>query len=71
MEVFDKDIEFIKDIFADDDKREVLKRTIAICLASANPGITLGDIQRLSDALDELLLPTENSHIPKEKSMTI
>lgn len=71
MEVFDYELQFIKDIFAEDTQREVLKRTFAICLSRANPNITLGDIQKLSDTLDDLLLEKDEGIRMKNKNMTL
>lgn len=71
MEVFDKDIQFLKDIWAELDHREVTKRVIAIALASANPDITLGDVTKLSAELDDMLLEKETNERLQDKNMTV
>lgn len=71
MEIFDKDIQFLKDIWAKEDQREVTKRVIAIALSGANPDITLGDIQALSGELDDMLLEKETEIRLKDKNLTI
>lgn len=71
MEVFDKDTQFLKDIWADLDKREVTKRVIAIALSTANPDITLGDVRKLDTELDDMLLEKESELHAKERNMTL
>ena len=71
MEVFDKDIQFLKDIWADGDTREVTKRTITIALGRLNKDVSIDIALALGDVLDDMLLDKSEEARLKDKNMTI
>lgn len=70
MEVFDKDTQFLKDIWAELDKREITKRVIAVALSKANEDVTLGTITKMDQELDEMLLDKEPEPRNADLNMT-
>lgn len=70
MEAHDKDIQFLKDIWADPDQREVTKRVIAIGLGRINKGVTLDVALALGDVLDDMLKEEEEREF-SNSNMTI
>lgn len=71
MEVFDKDIQFLKDIWANDDEREIVKRVITIGLGRLTKDIPIDIALSLGDELDEMLLEKKDEDRLKDKNMTI
>lgn len=71
MEAHDKDIEFLKNLWANDDQREITKRVIAIALGRINHDISIETALSLGDELDDMLLEKENETRQKDKDMTM
>lgn len=71
MEVFDKDIQFLKDIFADNDKREITKRVVTIALGRLGQDIPIDIALALGDELDNMLLEQAEETRQRDKNLPV
>lgn len=69
MEVSNSDLQFLKDLWADDHAREVTKRVLAIAIGHVS-NIDIATMLKVGNELDDMLIEREELPVRKDRSMT-